>query len=95
MRRARWVSAHRLVRPERLELPTCWFEARRSIRLSYGRTVLAAGTPECSIARRCSPGYFPAFFAGAGGVAGMSVINVSSTAFKLPSACFLSDILIG
>ena len=27
-----------LVRPERLELPTCWFEARRSIQLSYGRT---------------------------------------------------------
>ena len=27
-----------VVRPERLELPTCWFEARRSIQLSYGRT---------------------------------------------------------
>jgi hypothetical protein len=29
-----------LARPERLELPTCWFEARRSIRLSYGRARL-------------------------------------------------------
>ena len=27
----------RLARPERIELPTCWFEASRSIRLSYGR----------------------------------------------------------
>jgi hypothetical protein len=26
------------VRPERLELPTYWFEASRSIHLSYGRT---------------------------------------------------------
>ncbi len=26
-----------LARPERIELPTCWFEASRSIRLSYGR----------------------------------------------------------
>ncbi len=29
-----------LVRPERLELPAYWFEASRSIRLSYGRTPL-------------------------------------------------------
>ncbi len=28
-----------MARPERLELPTCWFEARRSIRLSYGRAL--------------------------------------------------------
>ena len=26
-----------VARPERLELPTLWFEARRSIQLSYGR----------------------------------------------------------
>jgi hypothetical protein len=26
-----------LARPERIELPTCWFEASRSIHLSYGR----------------------------------------------------------
>lgn len=30
-----------LVRPERLELPAYWFEANRSIRLSYGRTLLS------------------------------------------------------
>jgi hypothetical protein len=30
-----------LVRPERLELPACWFEASRSIQLSYGRTLSA------------------------------------------------------
>ena len=28
----------KLVRPERFELPTSWFVARRSIQLSYGRT---------------------------------------------------------
>ena len=26
-----------MARPERFELPTYWFEASRSIRLSYGR----------------------------------------------------------
>ena len=26
-----------MARPERLELPTLWFEARYSIQLSYGR----------------------------------------------------------
>ena len=29
--------SRKLARPERLELPTLWFEARRSIQLSYGR----------------------------------------------------------
>ena len=28
----------RVVRPEGIEPPTSWFEARRSVRLSYGRT---------------------------------------------------------
>ena len=28
-----------MVRPERLELPAYWFEASRSIQLSYGRTL--------------------------------------------------------
>ena len=28
-----------MARPERLELPTYWFEASRSIRLSYGRAL--------------------------------------------------------
>ncbi len=28
-----------MARPERLELPTTWFEARYSIQLSYGRMI--------------------------------------------------------
>ena len=28
-----------MARPERVELPTFWFVARRSIQLSYGRAV--------------------------------------------------------
>jgi hypothetical protein len=34
----------RLARPERFELPTSWFVARRSIQLSYGRAVSSPGT---------------------------------------------------
>ncbi len=30
-------AIYRMVRPERFELPTSWFVARRSIQLSYGR----------------------------------------------------------
>ena len=29
--------SEKMVRPERFELPTFWFVARRSIQLSYGR----------------------------------------------------------
>ena len=29
----------RMVRPERIELPTSWFVAKHSIQLSYGRIV--------------------------------------------------------
>jgi hypothetical protein len=37
-----------LARPERLELPTYWFEARRSIQLSYGRAPLILAGPYSS-----------------------------------------------
>ena len=32
-----FVFINKVVRPERFELPTFWFVARRSIQLSYGR----------------------------------------------------------
>ena len=37
----------KLARPERLELPTLWFEARCSIQLSYGRakTIISPASP--------------------------------------------------
>jgi hypothetical protein len=31
------MEKEKVARPERLELPTLWFEARCSIQLSYGR----------------------------------------------------------
>ena len=34
-----WIMAGRMVRPERIELPTSWFVAKHSIQLSYGRIV--------------------------------------------------------
>ena len=37
-----------LVRPERFELPTSWFVARRSIQLSYGRARAANITTSMS-----------------------------------------------
>ena len=39
--RLEFLDLRELVRPERFELPTTWFEARCSIQLSYGR---AAGS---------------------------------------------------
>ena len=38
-----------MARPERFELPTFWFVARRSIQLSYGRVML-----ECLLKRQYS-----------------------------------------
>jgi hypothetical protein len=34
------IKREGVARPERVELPTFWFVARRSIQLSYGRAVL-------------------------------------------------------
>ena len=41
-----------LARPERLELPTYWFEASRSIHLSYGRAVKVASPTVYRLAGR-------------------------------------------
>ncbi len=42
-----------VVRPERFELPTSWFVARRSIQLSYGRKEKSTKTPS-PIAPECA-----------------------------------------
>jgi hypothetical protein len=41
-----------MARPERLELPTYWFEASRSIHLSYGRATLII--PALQLYPRCA-----------------------------------------
>ncbi len=59
VRTNRWSSSQQaLVRPERFELPTSWFVARRSIQLSYGRASnkhhpgAATTTPSSRLAER-------------------------------------------
>src|ERR1700733_12927599 len=46
-----------VVRPERFELPTPWFEARYSIQLSYGRRPcsVAVSLPPCPSPRPSAP----------------------------------------
>jgi hypothetical protein len=44
-----------LVRPERFELPTLWFEAKCSIQLSYGRTIRKSETTARSFYRSARP----------------------------------------
>lgn len=51
------LEAGNLARPEGIEPPTSWFEARRSVRLSYGRTM---GKPSHERhSRRCRCGRSP------------------------------------
>jgi hypothetical protein len=47
-----------MVRPERVELPTFWFVARRSIQLSYGRTL--SSLPFSSATSTCRAPAHPA-----------------------------------
>jgi hypothetical protein len=44
-----------MARPERFELPTSWFVARRSIQLSYGRMDKIKANPAGTVQDRTSP----------------------------------------
>ena len=66
-----------MVRPERFELPTLWFEAKCSIQLSYGREKqertdikIATNSPEGN--------YDAAAVSGGGGVANIGILSTIS-----------------
>jgi hypothetical protein len=46
-----WLLRRKVARPERFELPTFWFVARRSIQLSYGRKAVLGVNVEESVSQ--------------------------------------------
>jgi hypothetical protein len=67
-----------MVRPERFELPTLWFEAKCSIQLSYGRekqivqtTKIADNPPHSN--------YVAATGSGGGGVTNIGILSTISS----------------
>ncbi len=74
-----------MVRPERFELPTLWFEAKCSIQLSYGRgkqeradTKIAANLPDGN--------YVAATGSGGGGVTNIGIRSTISSPARRKSS---------
>jgi hypothetical protein len=66
-----------MVRPERFELPTLWFEAKCSIQLSYGRALQVMQTPKIvDNSRRGN--YVAATGSGGGGVTNIGIVSTMS-----------------
>ena len=66
-----------LVRPERFELPTLWFEAKCSIQLSYGRENKTIQTPKLADIPPHG-NYVVATGSGGGGVTNIGILSTIS-----------------
>ena len=74
-----------MVRPERFELPTLWFEAKCSIQLSYGRTEKQE-VQTLKIADQPPHGnYVAATGSGGGGVTNIGILSTISSPARLRS----------
>jgi hypothetical protein len=67
-----------VVRPERFELPTLWFEAKCSIQLSYGR-IKQQRSDQLKIADKLIYGnYVAATGSGGGGTTNIGIVSTMS-----------------
>ena len=65
-----------MVRPERFELPTLWFEAKCSIQLSYGRG--KEGTAVNNLTKKSPDRYVAATGSGGRGVTNIDIFSTMS-----------------
>ena len=66
-----------MVRPERFELPTLWFEAKCSIQLSYGRG--KEGTAVNNLTKKSPDRYVVATGSAASGVTNIGIFSTISS----------------